>query len=104
MSYRLDGDWRVWQARLVGDVSALEDLLRAGVPSLSIAAGSLEAMGRLAAEWHKAVAEFDKTYQGRLSPEAVEQLQTVVRYLDDLSVLLLMVPDVMDPHRQERAL
>lgn len=72
MSYQLDGDWRVWNARLVADASILKELRRAGMPSSSIAADTLGAMGHLAAEWHKAVMEFDKTCREQLEPTAVE--------------------------------
>lgn len=102
MSYQLDGDWRVWNARLVADASILKELRRAGIPAPSIAADTLAAMGHLAAEWHKAVMEIDKTYREQLAPTAVEQLLGVVRHLDDLSVLLLMLPESVDPHRPGR--
>lgn len=103
MSYQLDGDWRVWNARLVADASILKEMRRAGMPSSSIAADTLKAMGHLAAEWHKAVMEMDKSHREQLEPTAVEQFLGVVRDLDDLSVLLLMLPDAVDPHRHDRA-
>lgn len=95
MNYQLDGDWRVWNARLVANASALQELLRAGTPSPSIAAGTLTAMGHLAAEWHKAIMTMGKAYGEHLEPIAVEQLRGAVRHLDDLSVLLLMLPDTI---------
>lgn len=62
-----------------------QDLLQrqADLPSSSIAADTLEAVGHLTAEWHKAVMEFDKIYREQLESMAVEQFLGVVRHLDD---------------------
>ncbi len=102
MSDHLDGDWRVWNARLVADVSILEDLLRNGLAALPVMGETFNAMGLLVAEWQRALIEFGMAHRDRLPPDAVDRLGQMVRQLGPLGAALQGLPELVNQQRGRR--